>query len=225
VQVDARGDINYEALKLLGVRYILAQAGAEIFGYTPFRFHEPTGKVVYAAQPDVGPAFLSRQVYCAKSDGEALNVIHTSNYHTLVSRAILVAGDPGTDQACHETPSGRDAEETRNTHITVQRGHDTVKVEVQSQHGGMLTLADTYYPGWHAFLDGKEVPLLRTYTTLRGVAIGPGHHSIVFSFSPHVFKSLLRVSNALLAVLVLGIAFGAVRGIQDRSRSHRLREA
>lgn len=211
VQVGANHRTNFEALKLLGVRYVLAHTGASISGYTPVLSHEPSRKTIYAAESYVGPAFLSPNMYCASSDGEALKIIHAADYKDLVTRAILVAPDPEAEKLCSGTHMNRRNGEPSIPDISVQRGLDMVNVEVESQDGGMLTLADNYYPGWHVFVDGEESPLLRTYTTLRGVEVGPGHHSVVFVFSSWMFWTLLSVSNSLLAVLTLAVSFVVVR--------------
>jgi len=215
-EVVASPAANMDALKLLGVKYVLAYDGTDVPRFVPLSRHEPTGKVVYTAESSVGPAFVSPGVHCVENDDEALNTIHATHYEALIARAILVRSDPQSQSLCR----GRrfpGSGVPMPAHVKVQRGNDRVVIEVESGLGGILTLSDTYYPGWQAFVDGVEVPILRTYTTLRGVAIGPGHHFVNFKFSPGTFWALLGLSGAFMAFLLLGVMWAlALRYREER---------
>jgi len=45
-----------------------------------------------------------------------------------------------------------------------------------------LILADLYYPGWQATVDGASAPILCAGSFLRAVALAPGEHEIVFRY-------------------------------------------
>ena len=47
-----------------------------------------------------------------------------------------------------------------------------------------LVLADSWYPGWHAFLDGRPADIARADVVLRAVALPPGEHVVEFRFMP-----------------------------------------
>ncbi|MBM3784088.1 MAG: YfhO family protein [Acidobacteria bacterium] len=49
---------------------------------------------------------------------------------------------------------------------------------------GVVVLADTHFPGWHAYVDGVETPVLAAYGGLRGIVAGPGQHEIDFRYKP-----------------------------------------
>jgi hypothetical protein len=73
-----------------------------------------------------------------------------------------------------------------------------IDIDVESGHGGVLSHHGTYYPGWIAEIDGRQAPLLRTDVLFRGVEVPPGHHRVVFRFSPFTWENL---SNALSLAL------------------------
>ena len=52
---------------------------------------------------------------------------------------------------------------------------------------GVLVLADTWYPGWRATVDGADAPILRANHAFRGVALGKGAHEVRFIFRPASF--------------------------------------
>jgi uncharacterized membrane protein YfhO len=69
-----------------------------------------------------------------------------------------------------------------------------------------LVLADTWYPGWQASIDGSGVKIFRANYLFRAVAIPPGTHSIHFVYDPLSFflGSVLSVIG-LIGVTLLGI--------------------
>lgn len=44
-------------------------------------------------------------------------------------------------------------------------------LKTESDNGGWLVLTDTYYPGWKAFVDGKETKIYRGDFTFRTIAL------------------------------------------------------
>lgn len=83
---------------------------------------------------------------------------------------------------------------------------DRVVVRTEQNREALLVLADNFYKGWVAEVDGEEVPILRTNHALRGVTVGPGAHEVVFTYRP---EDLYRG----LAVYLVGLALLAGYGI------------
>jgi uncharacterized membrane protein YfhO len=65
-------------------------------------------------------------------------------------------------------------------------------------------LADSYYPGWEARVDGRTRPLLVADYVLRAVALERGEHEVEFVFRPRSFRWGAVLSS--LALLGLGTA-------------------
>ena len=72
--------------------------------------------------------------------------------------------------------------------------------EIQGEKDGYFILNDTYYPGWKAYLDGKETKILPFYV-FRCVSIPKGKHILSFLFRPFLYKLSLYIS--LLSCLLL----------------------
>lgn len=64
-----------------------------------------------------------------------------------------------------------------------------VSMRASVPQASYLVLADLHYPGWHAFVDGVEVPILRADGVYRSVALAPGEHRISIAYRP-TFLSL-----------------------------------
>jgi len=74
---------------------------------------------------------------------------------------------------------------------------------------GVLVLTDFFYPGWRAYVDGAEAPILRANTLMRGLILEKGRHNVVFVYRPRPFWIGFWASLATLAGLIiyLGVDF------------------
>ncbi len=72
---------------------------------------------------------------------------------------------------------------------------------------GWLVLADAWYPGWKALLDGRRVPVVAVDHALRGVALPAGDHVLQFEYRPDSLKH-----GAWLSLLALLAAAWMARG-------------
>jgi hypothetical protein len=64
---------------------------------------------------------------------------------------------------------------------------------------GLLVLADRWDPGWKAYLDGRQAPILPTNHALRGVVVPEGRHVLDFRFEPSPLAWGLVASGIALA--------------------------
>jgi len=69
----------------------------------------------------------------------------------------------------------------------------------------MLVLSDTWYPGWHATVDGRDAKIERIDQMLRGVRLGPGAHTVEMSYRPTSFRIGWIVSLVTALALVAAI--------------------
>lgn len=83
---------------------------------------------------------------------------------------------------------------------------ERVEVEVEVTAPGYLVLTDAHYPGWRAWVDGREVPIATADLLFRAVYLEPGRHRVVFRFQPRSFW----IGAALSLGTLMGIAVGGV---------------
>lgn len=70
----------------------------------------------------------------------------------------------------------------------LQDEHDTVVLDVTADQPAILTVTDTWYPGWQASVDGTPVPILRVNQTFRGIEVGAGRHEVAMRYQPLTFR-------------------------------------
>lgn len=66
-------------------------------------------------------------------------------------------------------------------------GPNKVVLESNSDNDALLYLTDTYYPGWRAYVDGKETKIYRANLAFRAVVVPAGKHKVVFKYVPMSF--------------------------------------
>jgi Bacterial membrane protein YfhO len=129
------------------------------------------------------------------------------------AEAIAALRDPGFDPARMAVVEGASAPDLPSastdpgavgTVTITDYGQQAVAMTVDAARPALLVLTDSFYPGWHATVDGADVPIMPTDVAFRGVLIAPGQHRVLYTYRPASFA--LGVAVAALAVVVLGLA-------------------
>ena len=76
-----------------------------------------------------------------------------------------------------------------------------IAVTAQMETPGLVVLADLWFEGWKAELNGEPVPVLRINYALKGVAVPAGESRLVFSYEPAGFTTGVRLMTLALLVL------------------------
>jgi len=90
----------------------------------------------------------------------------------------------------------------------VAEGTAVLDLRADAPGGGFLVLTDPYYPGWRAFVDGVETPILRADYLFRAIALPPGSHEVRFVFVPWSLQRGVLLSAAGLLITVSAILVG-----------------
>jgi hypothetical protein len=86
----------------------------------------------------------------------------------------------------------------------VEQRANRLRVRVDAAERGLLVLTDTWYPGWHARVDGRPVPLYRADVTFRAVPVPRGEHEVELSFLPRSW--LVGALSTGLTLAAIGVA-------------------
>jgi hypothetical protein len=89
----------------------------------------------------------------------------------------------------------------------VKKEEARVKVEVEAEDEGFLVLLNAFYPGWEAFIDGREIKIFRANYAFWAIPVEKGSHNIIFSYQPESFKLGILISTASLIFFLVAIAY------------------
>jgi hypothetical protein len=98
----------------------------------------------------------------------------------------------------------------------IARKNSSLQLKVESATDSVLVLSQVFYPGWKAFVDGKQTPVFPVDYALTGIAVGPGSHDVVFKFDPLSFKIGLFLS-AVTALVVGALLYRGRKPLKSRS--------
>ena len=96
--------------------------------------------------------------------------------------------------------------------LTRRVSRHRVVASAQVNEPMFLVLAQADYPGWHARLDDKPVPILRANYAFQAVEVPQGHHIVELDYRPLSFELGLWIS-----LLALGACWWAWGRLQTLS--------
>jgi hypothetical protein len=80
---------------------------------------------------------------------------------------------------------------------------------------GFLVISNGFHPGWKAFVDGKQTPVLRANYIMQAVPVSAGFHTVDLVFRPKAIIAGLAVSgvtwSCVIVYFVVAAAFFLVR--------------
>lgn len=78
-------------------------------------------------------------------------------------------------------------------------------LDVVSEGASFAVLSEIFYPGWKAFVDGRETKLYEVNGLLRGIVIDKGHHLVIVKYEPTTFYYACLVSLSMFIMLIGGM--------------------
>lgn len=100
------------------------------------------------------------------------------------------------------------------------KSNTTVAIRLDGVSRGILVLADAYFPGWEARVDGQPARVFPVDVLFRGVEVPEGAKEVVFTYTPPLFKAGMAVSGvSLLAVTISALVLAP--STVDRLRKRR----
>lgn len=84
-----------------------------------------------------------------------------------------------------------------------------IRFQIYMKTPGIVNYLDAYHPNFIAFVDGKKVPVLKTYGTFKGVFVPEGEHLVTIEYYPTSFFISLWVCflTATLFLSIMGQRF------------------
>jgi hypothetical protein len=79
-----------------------------------------------------------------------------------------------------------------------------IDLHTETTEPAYLVLSELYYPGWSAYVNGTEVPILRADYLLRAIKLGPGRGDVSFRYRP---GSLFIGASITVLIILLSLAF------------------
>jgi hypothetical protein len=211
------------ALDLLNVRYLIAlrtpdgkiQSGRQLVDENTIADRwthvAQFGDLhVYENPRPLPRAWLTTKAFAAPNEADTLETIRTAKLpdgeswnpaDTVLLESpieLLIGGqDLGRDPSC-------------NSSIAQYHAHG-IDLRTECDRASVLVLAENFYPGWIAKVDGVERTIMRVNYNQRGLLLDSGRHDVEFVYRPTSFTRGVVISLASLLMLVLWWSVGRWR--------------
>ncbi|MFN8375923.1 MAG: YfhO family protein [Anaerolineae bacterium] len=203
--LQAAGEVRIQALTLVDTRV------SEVFQQFPvdnrWRLALSSDVKVYERVTPAPRAFVVANVFTVPDDDLSVNhgllLMDTPDFDPTTTAVLTADALPALASAEVEAA-------VTITHYEAER----VEIEVNSSGVGYLLLADAWYPGWRATVNGVDTPVYRADVMFRAVSVPEGSSTVVFTFTPTAYPLALYVGGAAWLALA---AFGLWRWL-SRSR-------
>ena len=182
-------EYNNRIFDLLGVRYLLSAEPLTEQEHLKLVYD---GEIYIYERAPLPRAYLTG-AYQVIGDDQTL-LARLGDPETLSRRWVFLETDPGI-------PS--DAQALPGSARIIAYQPNRVKVQTAAQSAQLLVLSDTFYPGWKAFVDGRETPIYRANYTFRAVLVPAGEHTVLFDYRPFSFYVGLWTSLVSAGILTL----------------------
>lgn len=167
---------NYESkiMDLLGVKYILSLSDLKSDKLKKV-FQEGQTRV-YENKNVLSRTFFAEDIVFTSSKEETIKVLFKENLD-LKKTAVVEESLGGVAKSPPRwTTEGCSACEAK----IVNYGENRIVVGAFASKESFLVLTDSFYPTWHAKIDGKETKIFRTDYNFRGIIVPMGEHKIEF---------------------------------------------
>ena len=197
---------SLEAMRAMGVVYLSSAPDVAQDTTRLERVERAPGEDVYRLRDPLGRAYAVARI-------EALDQEHAVEGRMLADdfRAQEVAFT--LDRAAAGDYPG-----SPGAHITWEEDEpDELALRVESTAPSFVVIADAWWPGWSADLDGVATPIRRVDHSLRGVAVPAGTHRLGMRFVPEGWATGVALTRAALALwLAAALALGAIGALASR---------
>ncbi len=98
-------------------------------------------------------------------------------------------------------------------HLTKYANPGNLIYESNNNQAQLAVFSEVFYKTWHAYIDGKEQPLIRVNYILRGLEIPAGQHTIEFKCIDDVFiqaRKISKIGNIAVGVILILLIGGLI---------------
>ena len=187
------GNVRSPIYRMLGAAYVSAKKLGEPDLYTVV---PGWSELLFQRNDTLPRAFLVHDVVTVPGEREMRVALSDTTFQP--QARIYLEADAGP------APFVQPATGNETVIITgMEPDHVQIRVEVSAP--AVLVLADTYYPGWRATVDGESARILPANWGLRGVGVDAGSHQIEFRYRPLWFWPGLLLTVLAVSLCLLGL--------------------
>jgi hypothetical protein len=185
----------YKLLAALNVQYLISFQPLPAGGIRLVRYFPEYPSWLYEVDAPVPRAYIVARATEEKNPSKILEKLADDGFDA--KHEVIV------DRHFDFPAAGERNGQVKIRDYTSQR----VSLDATVNKAGILVLADSYYPGWRAYVNGEERVILRANLFFRAVHLPAGSHRIEFRYEPVSFRVGLVISLLSFVALLLAILY------------------
>ncbi|MEZ4489163.1 MAG: hypothetical protein R3F51_16385 [Cyanobacteriota/Melainabacteria group bacterium] len=206
--------------EMLVIQNLVATTGDTTKSKSAFRLikESSSGLRLYKNRLACPDAFLVHKIKIVDTAEAALSEIQKEDFNPAEFAVIERSEKSALSLPTVQEPSSAPEDPVKNSDsLELEKsGASKVVVRLNQKEAGLLILSEINYPGWKAFLDDREVPVINANYAFRAVFVPAGSHSVLYKYSPDSFK-------AGLALFALGLLMTLAAALSARLKQRLLR--
>jgi len=174
---------NYSSriIDLLGVKYVLSLSDISSDKLTKI-FQEGETRL-YENKNALSRVFFVDQIRVVKNKNEVIEEMFKKNFDPLKTAVIEKSRGVNTNPPLNTNPPNPPQGWTNGEAGILEYSANRIVIKTENKGDGFLVLTDSYYPTWHATIDGLNTKIYITDFNFRGIVIPQGKHRVVFKNS------------------------------------------
>ena len=186
-------------LRTFNVKYVLAFKPLAEQGLVLIRYSPESFSWLYEIEGTIPRAYIVNKAAVEKDSKRVLRLLSSDKFDP--TREVVLDG---------EIPMPP-VHPLKATAKILRYENELITIAASADNEAILVLADSHYPGWKAFVDGKEAVIRRANLFFRAVPLPAGDHTVEFRYEPRSFTIGLLISVVTLIALTLVTALFAYR--------------
>lgn len=183
--------LESKRLKCLGVDYTLERPRDLAEGYR--EVYHP-GEVGVEAFPGSPRFRWGRRLFMVKRAEDQALLMRSENFKARGD--LVIVEDELVGGECKDAVESLTVEELSAAYI---------RLKTDCSERRYLLICDSYYPGWTATVDGKDVKIYQANLCFRAIVLEPGSHTIEWRYRPSHFYFYLLISG-LATLILIGVS-------------------
>lgn len=162
------------------------------------RITEFAGSTLWAYEPSAGRFHVVTEARAAATPAAVIEATCAPDFDPM--RTVVLATE--AVRALDLTPRGPEEAEL----AVLEHDAQHTRLAVRRSLPGWLVCAQTFHPGWHAYVNGREVPVLRANGAFSAVELAAGASTVELVYAPQSFERGLSLTLASLLATLLYLA-------------------
>jgi Bacterial membrane protein YfhO len=193
-------ETRFRLLGSLNVKYVISFRELPEHGISLVRYFSEYPSWLYKVEQTVPRVYVVNKSVVETNSRQILQRLGSPNF------------DPTQEVVLDTELAMKSRHPLTATATIIHYENQSVTVQASLNDSGVLVLADAYYPGWKAYVNGKEQVIRRANLFFRAVVLPAGTHTVEFRYDPTSFKLGLAISIATTVAISLAWIICALRG-------------